>query len=134
MMAVAGGTGVGGGSITSNVPPCGETCTSGEYTHPLLYGAPAYSIWTQSPPADLPSAGAVAPRNKVPTIGYTEELGPIRTLIWGSSVITVMNMPVEDAWAVRVSVGCWASTTVEVDAKRNVQRETRTMRMVKIAG
>ena len=35
---VAGGTGVGGGSAICNVP--GESTTSGEYTHPLLFGAP----------------------------------------------------------------------------------------------
>lgn len=33
IVAVAGDTGVGGGSITFKVP--GETCTRGEYTHPL---------------------------------------------------------------------------------------------------
>ena len=52
IVEVAGGSGVGGGATTLNVP--GETCTSGEYTQPLLFGAPGYSIWIQSPPGDLP--------------------------------------------------------------------------------
>ncbi len=42
MVEVAGGTGVGGGSTIRSDP--GETCTSGEYTQPALFGAPAYSI------------------------------------------------------------------------------------------
>jgi tetrahydrodipicolinate N-succinyltransferase len=42
IVEVGGGSGVGGGATTLNVP--GETCTSGEYTHPLLFGAPGYSI------------------------------------------------------------------------------------------
>jgi len=47
-----------------------------------------------------------------------EELGPIRTLICGSSVITVMNIPVEEEG---VSVGCCAKTTAKVGAE-NIQK------------
>ena len=54
-----------------------------------------------------------------------DELGPIRTLICGSSVMTVMNIPVEAG----VTVGCWARTTVEEDAKKNAQRENRAIEM-----
>jgi hypothetical protein len=39
---VGGGMGVGGGSAICKVP--GESTTSGEYTHPLLFGAPENSI------------------------------------------------------------------------------------------
>jgi hypothetical protein len=53
-----------------------------------------------------------------------DEVGPIRTLIGGSSVITVIYIPVPVS-AAGVSVSCRASTTVEVDAK-NVPKEIRT--------
>jgi hypothetical protein len=59
-----------------------------------------------------------------------EELGPMRTLICGSSVITVMNIPES---AAGVTVSCRASTTGEVDAKK-VPTEIRTMNIVKIMG
>ena len=87
--------------MTRKVP--GETFTSGEYTQPLLFGAPGYSIWIQSPPGDLPNAGAVEPVGKFPTMGKTEELGPMRTWICGSSVMTVIYIP---SPAGRVAVSC----------------------------
>lgn len=59
-----------------------------------------------------------------------EELGPMRTLICGSSVMTVMNIPVEAG----VSVGCWARTTVEEDAKKIVQRENKVVKMIRRVG
>lgn len=49
-----------------------------------------------------------------------EELGPMRTLICGSSVITVINIPVDADPGKEVSVGCWAST-MGVPAEYNVQ-------------
>jgi hypothetical protein len=59
-----------------------------------------------------------------------EELGPIRTLICGSSVITVIYIP---ASAAGVSVTCRASTTGEVEAK-NVPRKIKAVSMVKMVG
>ena len=127
-MEVAGGSGVGGGATTLNVP--GETCTSGEYTQPLLSGAPANSIWIQSPPGDLPKAGAVEPVGNVPTTGKMEALGPIRTLICGSSVITVIYIP---SSAAGVAVSCRASTTGEMGAKK-FPKIIKAINMVKMAG
>jgi hypothetical protein len=59
-----------------------------------------------------------------------EELGPIRILICGSSVTTVIYIP---ASAAGVTVSCRASTTVEADAK-NVPRAIRATSMVKMTG
>jgi len=59
-----------------------------------------------------------------------EELGPIRTLICGSSVITVIYMP---ASAAGVTVSCKASTTGGLDAKK-VPNEIRITSMIKIMG
>ena len=76
----------------------------------------------------------MAPRSNVPTMGYIEELGPILTLIWGSSVITVINISVEDKPVTGVTVGCWARTTVEADAKKNAQIKNRAKGMAMIVG
>jgi hypothetical protein len=59
-----------------------------------------------------------------------EELGPMRTLICGSSVITVIYIP---ASAAGVAVSCRASTTGEVDAKK-FPRKIKAMNMVRMAG
>jgi hypothetical protein len=59
-----------------------------------------------------------------------EELGPIRTLICGSSVITVINIP---ASAPGVAVNCSASTTGDVDAK-NVPKNITDVSMIGIMG
>jgi hypothetical protein len=59
-----------------------------------------------------------------------EELGPIRTLICGSSVITVIYIP---ASAAGVTVSWKASTSAEVDAKI-VPKEIRTITMAGIRG
>jgi len=41
-----------------------------------------------------------------------------------------MNIPVEAG----VSVGCWARTTVEEDAKKIVQRENKVVKMIRRVG
>jgi len=68
-VSVSNGAGVGGGSTTGSRVLDGETVTLAAYTQAVPRGACGNSISTHSPAGERPTAAAVPPTGRVPTMG-----------------------------------------------------------------